>query len=137
MADFAVKGLDELGKTFENLAAIPDEVIWKMLDAEANVVVDAQRQTAGSMLSGPYDKGAVRRAIRKGKIKLSKGVYTQYINYEGEQHGNRLAEIAFVNEFGKRGQAARPFVKTANEQCADEALQAGCNVFDQFLNSQS
>ena len=93
MAGFTVKGLPELEKQFANLSTIPAEVIWKMLDAEADVVVAAQRATAASMLAGRFNKGAVQRAIKKGKIKLVKGVYTQYINYTGRQHGNRIAEI--------------------------------------------
>ena len=135
MAGFTVKGLPELEKQFANLSTIPAEVIWKMLDAEADVVVAAQRSTAASMLAGKFNKGAVMRAIRKGKIKLVKGVYTQYINYTGRQHGNRIAEIAFVNEYGKKGQAGRPFIRTANEQCADQAVDAGGKVLFSWIDS--
>ena len=135
MAGFTVKGLPELEKQFANLSTIPAEVIWKMLDAEADVVVAAQRATAASMLAGRFNKGAVQRAIKKGKIKLVKGVYTQYINYTGRQHGNRIAEIAFVNEYGKKGQAGRPFIRTANEQCADQAVDAGAKVLYDWIDS--
>jgi hypothetical protein len=135
MARFAVSGMDELGDIFKNLAAIPDETIWAMLDAEADVVVAAQRRTAAAMLAGPYNKGAVKSAIRKGKIKRTKGVYRQHITFNGKQHGRPLGEIAFVNEFGKRGQGARPFVKTANEECADEAVNAAGDVYDNWIES--
>lgn len=135
MADFTVKGLPELSKQFVNLSTIPAEVIWQMLDAEADVVVAAQQRTAASMLAGKFNKGAVMRSIRKGKIKHSKGVYVQYINYAGKQHGNRLAEIAFVNEYGKKGQTGRPFIRVANEQCADQAVDAGARVLYSWIDS--
>ena len=135
MAGFTVKGLPELEKQFAMLSTIPADVIWKMLDAEADVVVAAQRSTAASMLAGKFNKGAVQRAIKKGKIKLVKGVYTQYINYTGRQHGNRIAEIAFVDEYGKKGQAGRPFIRTANEQCADQAVDAGAKVLYDWIDS--
>ena len=135
MAGFTVKGLPELEKQLAMLSTIPADVIWKMLDAEADVVVAAQRATAASMLAGRFNKGAVQRAIKKGKIKLVKGVYTQYINYTGRQHGNRIAEIAFVNEYGKKGQAGRPFIRTANEQCADQAVDAGAKVLYDWIDS--
>lgn len=135
MAGFAVKGLPELEKQFAMLATVPYEVIWEMLDAEADVVVDAQRTEAETMLRGKYNKGAIKRSIKKGKLKLVKGIWTQYINYSGKQHGNRLAEIVFVNEYGKKNQPARPFIRTANEKCADSAVDAGAEVLFKWIDS--
>ena len=37
----------------------------------------------------------------------------------------RNAEIAFINEYGKRGQPARPFIATAAEQYADQIAEPG------------
>lgn len=55
------------------------------------------------------------------------------------KHGNkrRAAEVAFVNEFGKAGQPARPFIQTANEKAADAATDAAARVYDSFLKSKN
>lgn len=135
MGQFQVLGLDELEGFFNNLAAMPDDVIDRMLNAEADIAVNAQKRTASSMLKGPYDKGAVSGAVKKSKVKGTKSGKAINITFPGKQHGNRIAEIAFVNEFGKQGQDARPFIKTANEECADEAVNAAGAIFDEFINS--
>lgn len=139
MATFGVKGLEDLERQFSMMSTVPSEVAWKMLDAESDVVVDAQRESAERLLQGKYNKGAVKKSIKKGKIKLHKGAYTQYITYNGTQHGNRIAEIAFVNECGapKRGIAARHWIRDANERCADKAVEAGADVLYGWADSLS
>lgn len=135
MAQFSTDGLDGLEGFFNNLASIPDEVIDKMLNAEADIAVSAQKRTASSMLNGPYNKAAVSGAVKKSKVKKTKSGRAVSITFPGTQHGNPISEIAFVNEFGKQGQDARPFIKTANEECADEAVNAAGAIYDEFLNS--
>ena len=133
MASFKVDGLDGLEKFFENIAAVPDEVIDGMLNAEADVAVGAQKRTAGTMLQGPYNKGAVQGAIKKGKVKANKDGRSITVGFSGSQHGTPIGEIAFINEFGKRGQPARPFIKTANEECANEALAAATKIYSDYI----
>jgi hypothetical protein len=141
MASFKVDGMAELSEFFENMAAMPQSVIDKMLHAQADVVVKAQKRTAKSMLKGPYAHNPVKLAesISKGKIKNTKDGKSLHIVFKGSRkRGNTTtpnAEIAFLNEFGKRGQNPRPFIKTANENCADEALDASGKVFDDFIES--
>jgi HK97 gp10 family phage protein len=141
MASFKVDGLAELEGFFENMAAMPNDVINKMLHAEADIAVKAQKRTAKSMLKGPYAHNPVKLAesIVKGKIKNTKDGKSLHIVFKGSRkRGNIVtpnAEIAFLNEFGKRGQNPRPFIKTANEECAEEALDSAGKVFDEFLNS--
>lgn len=60
-------------------------------------------------------------------------VYPQGTN----ERGNRNAEVAFINEFGKHGQPARPFIKTANEEAADTAVEAAAKVYDKYLKSKN
>lgn len=135
MTRFEAEGLAKLESLFDNLAKMPDEVIDKMLNAEADIAVAAQKRTASSMLNGPYYKGAVSGAVKKSKAKKTKSGRAINIDFHGEQHGNKISEIAFVNEFGKQGQEARPFIKTANEECADAAVDAAGAVYDEFINS--
>lgn len=139
MPSFKVEGLEELGDFFDNLAAVPDAVIDAMLNAEADVAVDAQKRTADSMLHGEYWTGDLARSVTKGKVKGGKDGRSLTISFKGSRtRANTTTpntEIAFVNEFGKRGQPARPFIKTANEQCADEAVAAAGKEYDKWLNT--
>ena len=41
--------------------------------------------------------------------------------------------ITFVNEYGKKGQSARPFVKEASEKAGAEAEAAGAAELDRWL----
>ena len=54
----------------------------------------------------------------------------------GKGKKTRNAEIAFVNEFGKAGQAARPFVKNAVENFADEITAPGEKVIGDWLENE-
>ena len=48
----------------------------------------------------------------------------------------RNAEIAFINEYGKRGVPARNFIRKANEQSAAASTQAAAAVYDKYLQSK-
>lgn len=135
MGRFNVSGIDGLESLFNHIESIPYWVLEDMLDKQADVVVTAQRATAESMLEGPYNKKAVKAAIKKGKTKRRKDGLVKYVTFNGSQHGSRLAEIAFVNEFGKKGQKARPFVTAANEKCANETQIAAEKVFDDWVET--
>ncbi len=114
---------------------MPDDVIWRMLDAMADILVKALRTSARAMLKGKHNRGAVAGSIKKGKPVRKKGVWIQMIRFTGKQHGNRIAEIAFVNEYGKRTQPARPFIKTACEQCEQEAVDAAAEILFDWIDS--
>lgn len=135
MARFNVQGMDGLETMFNNIREIPYWVLEEMLDKQADVVVAAQKRTADAMLEGPYNKRAVRAAIKKGKTKRRKDGLVKYVTFNGSQHGSRLAEIAFINEYGKKGQSARPFVKVANEGAAGESQIAAEKVFDDWIET--
>lgn len=129
-------GLDSLKKALKDIENIPDDVQKEMLTAQAEIIEDAQVYTAGTMLQGPYYKGGVARSVFKSKPRKKKSGYCIDIGFKGEQHGNRLAEIAFVNEFGKKGQPARPFIKTANELSAEPSAKAAMYVYDKWLKKK-
>lgn len=137
MARFEVNGLHELMMDLDELAGVPTGVIDEMLVEGATVAKNAQAKHAASMLRGPYNKGAVAAAGKLGKPGTTSDGRVIAITFEGTQHGTRLAEIAFINEFGKRGQPARPFIRTANESCADQAVDAEERVYDAWLKSKN
>lgn len=134
MAILETNGLDEFAFDFEGIALLPDSVVSEMLEAEGDVIKSAQIATAQSMLAGPYNRGGVVSAIRRGKVKQTSTGKAVYVTFNGTQHGNRVAEIAFVNEYGKQGQPARPFIREANERNADKAVDAAAKIYDEFLS---
>lgn len=137
MADFDFVGIDELERDFSNIAKLPASVQDEILEAEAGVIMPAQKRMALSMLTGPYNKGAVAGAVTKNRPVATADGRKMYLTFKGTQHGNRIAEIAFVNEYGKKNQPARPFIKTALETHADEAVDAGYRVYDKWLTKNN
>ena len=136
MAKIELTGLGETLISMERIANIPDDVMKRMLDAQADIVVDAQKKTASTMLRGPYYKGGVAGGVSKGRYKRKKDGAEHYVVFKGTQHGNRIAEIAFVNEYGKKGQPARPFIKTANEQSEPAATDAASKILYDWQQNQ-
>ena len=141
MANLSTSGLEELIGGFDAIAEIPDEVVLEMLVAEAEVIAPAQEAEARAMLSGKYSTGETAQSISYDKkLKKTSDGRAIYVYPKGtRRHGNkrRAAEVAFVDEFGKQGQPARPFIKTANEKAADPATDAAARVYDGFLKSKN
>ncbi len=135
MARLEFAELGRLALDMEALAAMPEAVPSGMLDAAADVLMAAQKQKADAMLQGPYNRGAVAAGIRKGQAKKSGSGMSLDISFEGSQHGRPLTEIAYVNEYGKIGQAARPFIRTANEEHGEAAAEAAQRVLDEYTQS--
>jgi hypothetical protein len=136
MAKIEITGLGETLISMQNIANIPDSVIREMMEAQADVVMEAQKRTASTMLRGPYYKGGVVGGIDKGNFKRLADGAEHYVVFKGTQHGNRIAEIAFINEYGKKNQPARPFIKTANEQAAGKAEEAAAKILHDWQESQ-
>lgn len=139
MAEISTSGLEELLSDMEAIAEIPDATILEMLSAEAGVIAEAQAAEARAM--GVVDKGVTARSITfDKKLKVTKDGKAIYVYPQGSRSDGsrrRVAEVAFVNEFGKRGQPARPFINTANARKGDEAVKAAAEVYDNFLKSKN
>ena len=139
MAEFGVTGLDELMLSMQEIAQIPDDVVDEILNAQADVTVEAQKAAGRQM--GVEDTGITLQKLKKGRVKLRKGQRVLYITPTGSRKRGktrtRNAEIAFINEFGKKGQKARPFIKLGNEKSAEAATAAGFRVYDRWLESKN
>lgn len=139
MASLTTDGLERLMLDMQEISEIPLDVAEQMLEAGADVLVQGQREMAISM--GVVESGQVAASIVKGKVKRTKDGYSISVYPRGSRRrGNkttRNAEIAFVNEFGKRGQFPRPFIRTANEKYGDEAVDAAAEPYDRFLKSKN
>lgn len=124
---------DEFALTMEDLANMPRSVLEDMILAEADVIKEAQSQEAQSMLQGPYYAGAVANAVHINRPRSTGDGVSVLLTFKGSQHGNAISEIAYINEYGKHGQPARPFINTANEKKADAAVEAAASVYDKYL----
>lgn len=135
MARLNVNGLDDLILSLEEVAAIPDDVAAAMLGAEAQVVEEYQMGSAAAMLQGSYSTGQTAASIgRTGMKKGRTGARQMYVYPQGvNDKGERNAAVAFINEYGKRGQPARPFIATANAAAADPAVEEAAKIYDRFL----
>ena len=143
MADLSYHGLDELSFSLQELENLPDEIKAEMLTAQADVVADAQRMSA--ITFGVIKTGTTRLSIKKGRPGRRKGVLGISVYPHGERirvtrNGKvrkyRNAEIAFVYEYGKRGQKARPFIKAANESSAGESARVAMEIYDRWLKEK-
>lgn len=148
MAKVEFKGIDEVELSFKELAALPDELIDEMLNARADVIVEAQRAEARKLgkeyrnkgQAKDYSTGLTARSIQKGKVKVKDGQRVLYITPVGSRKRGktvtRNAEIAFLNEFGTKTIQARHFLRKANEQSADAATAAEFEVYSQYLKEK-
>lgn len=136
MAKCTTQGLDTLVLDMAEIASLPDDVISDILNAEADVIVEAQKEMAKSM--GVVDTGTMVASIKKGTVKSYGSEKRIYVTpYGSNVRGTRNAEVAFINEYGKKGQPARPFILTANEKGADSAVEAGEKVYTQYLDGKN
>ena len=148
MAKVEFKGIDEISLSLKEIEELPDEVIDEMLNARADVIVEAQRAEARKLgkeyrnkaQAKDYSTGLTARSIQKGKIKVKDGKRVLYITPVGSRRRGktvtRNAEIAFLNEFGTRTIQARHFLRKANERSADAAVAAEYEVYSRWLESR-
>jgi HK97 gp10 family phage protein len=136
MATFDCKGIDDLMLSMAEIAAVPEDIQDEMLNAQANIVERAQKSKGSAY--GVHRTGVTLGSIKRTRIKRGKDGRGLYVYPQGKNaDGNRNAEVAFINEFGKRGQSARPFINDANETSAAETTQAAFAVYDKWLKSKN
>lgn len=135
MATITTEGFTGFCVSMEELECIPDEVFDEMLNAMADVIEPAQKEKG--LAYGVHRTGVTLESIKRGEPRRAKngkhiGIYPEGTN----ANGNRNAEVAFINEFGKHGQAPRPFIRDACYEHADEAIDAAAKVHGEWLDSK-
>lgn len=139
MADFKVYGMEELQAELR-ACAISEEEKTEILTAMGSIAAEDQKKAALEM--GVYDEDNGGRhlvdTIGLTKPKLTDDGGSISVTFKGSRvdarHKKRTrnAEIAFVANYGRRGQPARPFVRTANERSAERIEAAGQAVHDKW-----
>lgn len=137
MATFSFDGVSDLMLSMQKIAEIPEDVQSDMLNAEADVVLKAIKDKGEAY--GVHRTGETLAHIRKGKVKRDKdGNLCIYITFNGKnEKGTRYAEIAFINNFGKKNQPARPFVTDGVIASEDRAAKEGEAVYNKWLQSNN
>lgn len=138
MGSFSVHGLDELCTAYEKARTVPEGVTKSILMAMAEKTKDFQSRMAASMFNGLFVTGTTAGSIKIGTPKVNAAGGSVKVTFSGSRTrgktNTRNAEIAYINEFGKKGQPARPFIRTANEQNADAINEAGEKIFNDWLD---
>lgn len=134
MARLEVNGLVELELSFEEMARLPDDVKDRMLIAGAEVAGKAQR--AKGIAYGVHRTGLTLASITHDSVRTNKDGKSINVIFKGKnKDGNRNAEVAYINEFGKKGQPPRPFIRDANEECAEDIVTAEEQTYNEWLDS--
>lgn len=148
MARMSIDGMGPLIDDFTALSLLPDDVVDDMLNAGADVIVEAQRAEIQRQWKGPYSLGISAKSIKKDrKIRTTRyvGITGHHINIYPQGTRNRgrksvrNAEIAFINEYGAPGRniVPRPAIATANAKAEQQAVEAGERVFNAYLDSKN
>ena len=142
MASLELYGFDGLQDAMERISDIPFDVIEDALDDMADVAMDKIRSTGESMgVRDPESSVHILDKIRKASKakKTDSGGYLN-ISFSGSRRRGktttRNAEIAFVNEYGKKGQPARPFIGTATNRNADKIQDQAEKVIGDWIENE-
>ena len=141
MATLELTGFDDLEDAFRRISEIPFDVTAEALDAMASVAADAIRSTGESMgVRDPESDVHILDRVKPRKPKKTTEGGYEMISFTGtRRRGNtttRNEEIAFVNEYGKKGQPARPFIGTAMNRNADRIQDQAEKVIGDWIENE-
>lgn len=136
MALMTVTGLAEiirdLNATADDIKSCSEEIC----EAGAKIIKDEQVKTGEAM-------GVRRTGVTLGSLKVCDFVRTanggyRKIVFEGNNgDGNPNSEVAFINEYGKTNQPARPFIATANETSEPATIRVAIDALDRHLRKHN
>lgn len=138
MASLEVYGFEDLQDALSRIGSIPFDVLEDALDGMSDVAAAKIRAQGESMgVRDPESDVHILDKIKRGKAKKTDDGGYADITFSGSRTRNgrntRNAEIAFVNEYGKRGQAARPFIGLAMTQNESRIQDAAEQVIGDWI----
>jgi len=90
---------------------------------------------------GVHRTGVTLESMRIGKPKHSGDATSATVSFSGSRGdrktATRNAEVAMINNCGKKGQKARPFVTDGTAAAEGEANQAAEKIYDDYLKSKN
>lgn len=141
MAKLDIEGLDDLNAAFGRIASVPQSVTGQALSEMAAIATAAIKRTGESMgVRDPESNVHILDKITTAKPKFTSAGGYKDITFSGtRRRGNtttRNAEIAFINEYGKRGQPARPFISKAMTENEEKIAAAGGDVLGDWIEKE-
>lgn len=140
MATLELTGFDDLQEAFRHISQIPWDTTAEALDAMAEVAMAEIRAEGERMgVRDPESDVHILDKIKRNKAKRTESGGKEAITFRGTRTRGktktRNAEIAFVNEYGKRGQRARPFIGTAMTAKEDEISAPAEEVIGDWIEN--
>ena len=133
MARIEFGDIEALMDDLRQLGEDTEEMALEIVTEQQDILYEAQQKTAERKLQGPYYAGGVKEGMTK-KTPFSTGNGAEaHITFEGMQHGSRIGEIAFINEYGKTNQPARHFIQMAIAQEEGNLERAAGKIVDKYL----
>ena len=138
MATLEIQGFEDLESAFKRISDIPWEVTEEALGQMATVAAGKIKATGESMgVRDPESNVHILDKIKLAKAKKTMTGGELAITFSGTRTRRKIetrnAEIAFVNEYGKRGQKARPFVGIAMSENEDKIMAAAETVIGEWI----
>lgn len=141
MATLKIEGMEDLNAALKRIGEVPPEVKASALGSMANIAAAAIKRSGESMgVRDPESSVHILDKISRSKAKITQAGGYQDITFSGTRTRGktktRNAEIAFVNEYGKRGQPARPFIGQAMTQNEEKIAAAGGDVLGDWIENE-
>ena len=138
MASLEFSGFDELDEALHRLGQPPDDVKAKALTEMAKVAAAKIKSQGEAMGVRDPDSGEhILDKIKVNKPKLNDDGGICTITFSGSRRRGRKqtrnAEIAFVNEYGTRKTAARPFIGQAMKQNEKAIVEPGADLIGDWI----
>ena len=133
MAKFNVTGLELVIKDMHRMGQESGAVARQMLEAGAEVVVEAWQNAIQS--HGHIDTGAMYRGVKPSQIKSAGDSLSLTVYPQGKDgHGARNVEKAFIKHFGRKNEQGSGFVTKAEDAAEAPAQAAMEAVWDRFIS---
>lgn len=141
MATIDVYGFEDLDSVFKHIRDIPWEVTEDALQEMGAVLIEKVKREGDAMgIRDPESSQHVLDTLTLAKAKKTDAGGIQNVTFKGSRTRGRTrtrnAEIAFVNEYGKRGQQARPFMAQAMKQHEKEIREPGEKRIGDWLEKE-
>lgn len=151
VAKCEVKMPDEIYKAIEKLSQDREEILTSTLKAGGDVVLNAARSNLNRAIRNSSNRstGELKSSLGMSPVKLSsRGIYNVKIGFAEPRRKQYVAKkkrsyyvitnamIANVLEYGKTGQAPRPFMRPAKVASEKAAISAMKTKFDEEVKKR-
>lgn len=125
MGSFQCSGIAEVAMRFDKMAKGTENACRQAVQAGARVLRDKLSEAA------PVDTGALAASIRAGSVQYSEGDgFHSVVRPSGQNHGQDLALIGNVLEYGRSNMAPRPWFMNTVRDAAGEVEQTMAATFN-------